>query len=511
MLTSGSLSQNVAALSLRVPVDAAFVRWMKAPTMLMPRPLADVPLLAGDPRRTMLQLGGEIEWDESLPIEAELASFITRLGGAVIPRLGRKTPQDALWATAVRSLKCTSVGDVLVLLRSSDLCFGELKSAMETAEGETPVLHITLSKWVSTFYGGVGYHLRAWVTGVQPQTEQEEGGEGDADGARLVALSERFTLGYTRAQLSESDCSGPMASALVSVVEDFIEEHLLDVLVASANASAAAAAAAPSAASASAASNLDRTHELFAVDLHINKLPTPTPLAPEQPPDDEDSLVLPSASSSASAAAPVRVRLVDVAPATDFLPASASAAESAEDPVPFTWRELYSRATGSAGASQPSCRHMQAHAGLHSGSADSRAAADGRGALHALVRSLHSSAPVEAGEEGTEGGVASRQPFFDRHAAHAYPDEFFQAARSGVEARMTGPVPAPDPDPDAAAAAASEPSASSTAPVEGDLESETAAMMGSGGWSAFIDRLQAQGLFREGNDNSSDDESSDEQ
>ncbi len=59
-------------------------------------------------------------------LEAALGEAIAALGGAVVPKLNWSVPRDATWVNG-GSLKCETVGDVLLLLKSSDFVLHDLE------------------------------------------------------------------------------------------------------------------------------------------------------------------------------------------------------------------------------------------------------------------------------------------------------------------------------------------------------------------------------------------------
>ena len=68
----------------------------------------------------------------SLPeLEAWLTMTIEDLGGDVLPKLNWSTPKDAVWMSPTNSLRCSSVDDVLLLLKSSDHIAHDLSHASE--------------------------------------------------------------------------------------------------------------------------------------------------------------------------------------------------------------------------------------------------------------------------------------------------------------------------------------------------------------------------------------------
>lgn len=59
---------------------------------------------------------------------------IASLGGSVFPKMNWTAPADAAWIMADKTLRCDSVGDVLLLLKSSDDISDDLTSALEERE-----------------------------------------------------------------------------------------------------------------------------------------------------------------------------------------------------------------------------------------------------------------------------------------------------------------------------------------------------------------------------------------
>ena len=53
-------------------------------------------------------------------LEKRITKAIKQLGGAVFPKLNWSAPRDVSWITNDASLKCTTPGDVYLLLKSSE-------------------------------------------------------------------------------------------------------------------------------------------------------------------------------------------------------------------------------------------------------------------------------------------------------------------------------------------------------------------------------------------------------
>ncbi|CAL8071601.1 unnamed protein product [Orchesella dallaii] len=63
--------------------------------------------------------GGEVK--QFHEFDSLLDSSIKELGGAVLPKVNRKSPKDATWIAFNRSLKCYNPGDIYLLLKTSDI------------------------------------------------------------------------------------------------------------------------------------------------------------------------------------------------------------------------------------------------------------------------------------------------------------------------------------------------------------------------------------------------------
>lgn len=82
-------------------------------------------------------------------LEGEIASAIQSLGGFVFIKSNWSAPLDASWMKA-GNLRCRSVRDLYLLLKSSDRVMFDLDQCFEKCEVTTPVpLQIVLKKWVN--------------------------------------------------------------------------------------------------------------------------------------------------------------------------------------------------------------------------------------------------------------------------------------------------------------------------------------------------------------------------
>ena len=63
-------------------------------------------------------------------LEREIEVAIQELGGAVLPKLNWSSPKDARWMLGC-GLKCTTLGDVLTLLKGSDFIAHDLEHSFD--------------------------------------------------------------------------------------------------------------------------------------------------------------------------------------------------------------------------------------------------------------------------------------------------------------------------------------------------------------------------------------------
>jgi hypothetical protein len=93
----------------------------------------------------------------SFPVlNQQLEQAITKFGGAVLPKLNWSAPKDATWVHG-GSLKCTTPGDIYLLLKSSDFCLHDVLHALDDCpdnhnndnkeEASLPKMQLVLRKW----------------------------------------------------------------------------------------------------------------------------------------------------------------------------------------------------------------------------------------------------------------------------------------------------------------------------------------------------------------------------
>lgn len=72
----------------------------------------------------------EVEYfksEEFQNLKSKIEQDIQQLGGCVAPKLNWSAPIDAAWVNAGNTIKCTSVNDILLLLKSSDHIMSDLQ------------------------------------------------------------------------------------------------------------------------------------------------------------------------------------------------------------------------------------------------------------------------------------------------------------------------------------------------------------------------------------------------
>jgi hypothetical protein len=91
-------------------------------------------------------------------LNQQITDAIKSLGGAVIPKLNWSSPKDAAWVNC-GTLKCTTPGDVYLLIKSSDFCLHDvlwhaLNDCQDYDENKSlnpppppPPLQLSLRKW----------------------------------------------------------------------------------------------------------------------------------------------------------------------------------------------------------------------------------------------------------------------------------------------------------------------------------------------------------------------------
>ncbi|PRQ33004.1 putative Cell division cycle protein [Rosa chinensis] len=93
-------------------------------------------------------------------LELEIKESIASLGGAVFPKLNWSAPKDSAWISTTGTLRCSSISEIVLLLRSSDSLVHDLCHAYDSCNDKTS------SRPKSFFLA-----LRKWTQSLQPEME----------------------------------------------------------------------------------------------------------------------------------------------------------------------------------------------------------------------------------------------------------------------------------------------------------------------------------------------------
>lgn len=75
-----------------------------------------------------LELSHQLDCPDLL---ADIAAAIEQLGGSVVPKFTWSCPKDAVWMTREGTTRCRTVGEVLLLLKSSDRVMHDVSAALD--------------------------------------------------------------------------------------------------------------------------------------------------------------------------------------------------------------------------------------------------------------------------------------------------------------------------------------------------------------------------------------------
>eukprot|EP00050_Salpingoeca_kvevrii_P018000 m.70013 g.70013 ORF g.70013 m.70013 type:complete len:594 (+) comp7850_c0_seq2:3-1784(+) len=137
--------------------------------------------------------------------EARIAAAIEGLGGAVLPKLNWSAPRDATWIAATSNMRCTTPGDMYLLLKSSDFVMHDLMHALSECHDYDPERHepfafkLVLRKWQPLVPAA---EFRCFV-----------------HGRRLIAICQRDTRTYYK-QLPE------MRDEILERITQFFQTHI---------------------------------------------------------------------------------------------------------------------------------------------------------------------------------------------------------------------------------------------------------------------------------------------
>jgi len=136
---------------------------------------------------------GDIDWNDnesqeeneqkSFPeFSKEVLKVMNDFGGEVFIKLNWSSPKDATWIGFNNSMKCTSLSQLYLLLKSSDFLAHDLSMPFSSCEDVKPedngniVYSLVIRKWVDVH---PGTEFRCWVSG-----------------SRVVAVCQRDTSNY---------------------------------------------------------------------------------------------------------------------------------------------------------------------------------------------------------------------------------------------------------------------------------------------------------------------------
>lgn len=87
-------------------------------------------------------------------LETKVQESIETLGGAVFPKLNWSSPKDSAWITSSGTLKCSSLSEIVLLLRSSDSSVHDLCHAYDSCSDKSASrpekFFLALRKWYSS-------------------------------------------------------------------------------------------------------------------------------------------------------------------------------------------------------------------------------------------------------------------------------------------------------------------------------------------------------------------------
>lgn len=91
-----------------------------------------------------------------IELKEEVYTIIQHFGGTVFPKLGWSSPKDAVWINS-NSLKCSSLAEVILLLKASEFVSYDLTAASKlnqnTASNATNYHNLILRKWMNVVPG----------------------------------------------------------------------------------------------------------------------------------------------------------------------------------------------------------------------------------------------------------------------------------------------------------------------------------------------------------------------
>ncbi|XP_054791672.1 uncharacterized protein LOC129297363 [Prosopis cineraria] len=109
-------------------------------------------------------------------LELKVKESIESLGGAVFPKLNWSAPKDSAWISTTGTLRCTTFGEIALLLRSSDSLVHDLCHAYDSSDDKS-------SSRPQNFF----LALRKWYPSLRPEMEFRC----FVRGKKLIGISQR--------------------------------------------------------------------------------------------------------------------------------------------------------------------------------------------------------------------------------------------------------------------------------------------------------------------------------
>ena len=150
----------VTVRTVVIPLPSEVVAWLREEgRLVLPR---ECDSEAYEGREEEYEQFGEVDWEaghsdeepseqRSFPeFSARVRDVMARLGGAVFVKLNWSSPKDATWVTLNNSLKCTSLSQILLLLKSSDFITHDLSFPFSDCEdAETAETEVGPLDWLA--------------------------------------------------------------------------------------------------------------------------------------------------------------------------------------------------------------------------------------------------------------------------------------------------------------------------------------------------------------------------
>lgn len=175
----GRRNTTIPSIVINLPVD--FIEYLQADGVQLPKGVA-----ASCIYTTPKQDSDEVSWSscstettsvvfDFSELNSQIEEAINQLGGAVVPKLNWSCPKDAVWMNG-GTLKCETVGDVYLLLKSSDfVAFDLSKATTEVIDpsSRSEVTHqLVLRKW-SNLYPSQEFRVFVWQGEVKAISQRQ--------------------------------------------------------------------------------------------------------------------------------------------------------------------------------------------------------------------------------------------------------------------------------------------------------------------------------------------------